>query len=109
LLQINQNLLEEKEKEIQKLIKLIKEQKEKIIDAYLHFFTEKKLLRELIEEHLKLTRFKEQGISSCDYDEKCEELEENCKEIRNKLRNKLPKETMNEVRIILKNCEKLVE
>jgi hypothetical protein len=41
---------------IGKLISLIKQQKQKIIEAYLHFAPEKELLRELITIHLAYNR-----------------------------------------------------
>ncbi|CAH1756323.1 10668_t:CDS:2 [Entrophospora sp. SA101] len=76
-------LLKEQEKEnsqstkrTEKLINLIKQQKEKIVQAYLHFAPEKELLRELI--------------------------------IENELTNKLDEKQMEEIELILSDCDELV-
>lgn len=107
---INKVLFEESEKRIKELISFTKRQKEKIINAYLCFASEseKELLQELVIVHLEYVKFKKQSLYSSDYDDKCDEYEDQCKTIKEKLRKKLTKEDMNRVRRILTDCEELV-
>ncbi|CAG8626067.1 7916_t:CDS:2, partial [Ambispora leptoticha] len=94
---------------VQELTNLIKQQKDKIMSSFLRLFPERELLQELINVHLEFTKFKNQGIASLDYNEKCEEYEKKSLSIKRQLRTKLDKKTMNEVWRILIDCEKLVE
>ncbi|CAJ0834746.1 2267_t:CDS:10 [Entrophospora sp. SA101] len=93
---------------VQELVNLIKNQKEKIALAYTHFCSEKETLQKLIKLNLEFTQFKERETNSPNYDEKSEEYEEQINELKKQLRSKLTKENMNEVRLIIKDCEELV-
>lgn len=96
------------EARVQELIKSVKNQKWKIINAFSRLLPEKELLQELIKTNLELTRFKEQEMNSPNYDERCDECTEKCQKIKRQLRDKLAKETMNEIQSILTDCENLV-
>jgi hypothetical protein len=98
------------ESRTQELIDLSKQQKDKIINAYLtHFGKEKELAKNLVEEYLEFIKFKKQEINSLDYDERCEDYEDKFKNIKKQLRTVLNKEAMNGVQRVLTDCEKLVE
>ncbi|CAI2161592.1 13873_t:CDS:10 [Funneliformis geosporum] len=95
LLQLNKSFLEQKEQkilllesQIQELTNLVKNQKQKIVNAYLFLSSEKELLKELVTRHLEFTKFKSQEMNSSDYDEQCEEYEEKL-ELETKLNSKL--------------------
>src|ERR1043165_5064758 len=96
------------EEQIEGLKTLIKKQKEKIIQAFLHFAPEQDLLQELITTHLEFAELKKQESNSPNYDEQCGEYEAKCQRIKDKLRRRLPQEDMNEIRHILDDCEELV-
>lgn len=98
----------------QELINLIRQQKEKIVQAYLtHFGSEKELANNLIEAYLESTKFKKQDINSPDYYEKCKEYKKKYEEAEENLQSELSREdrkkVMNGVQRILTDCEKLVE
>jgi len=63
------------EARVQELINLIKDQKQKIVNAFTRLLPGKELLQKLIEVHLELTRIKKQETDSSDYNEQCEEYE----------------------------------
>lgn len=104
----NDTQIKSLEDQIAELNNLIKKQKEKIVQAFLRFAPEQDLLQELIIAHLEFTELKKQKSNSPNYDEKCEEYEIKCQRIKEKLRRRLPKEDMNEIRHILDDCEELV-
>jgi len=96
------------EKRIESL-NIIKDQKDKNIKSFLNLSLEKDLTQELIFTYLKLTRYKKQELDSIDYDERVDEYEDICRDIKKQLRSKLNKETMNNIQVILNDCEQLVE
>lgn len=106
--QLNTNSIEYLQVRIEELTNSIKQQKDKIVDAYLYFCSEKELLRRLINTYLEFLNFKKQGTNSPNYYDKCEEYEDKCKEMKRQLRTKLSRENMNEVQAILNDCEELV-
>ena len=89
-----------------------KQQKDKVISAFLRLLPEKELAQQLITMHLEFIRFKKQGIDTEVYEEKIEEYEEKSLAIKKQLRSKLSpsivKDTMNKIQAILTDCEKLV-
>lgn len=89
------------ESEIERLTNLIKEQKDKIIKAYTHFFQEKELLQQLITAHLEYKKAQEQKLPSV-------KLKKQKEKIYNELEEIVGEELMEEVEIILKDCEKLI-
>lgn len=102
LLQINKILFEPQEQEIQDLIKKIKQQGKKIIEAYLHFAPEKDLLRKLLINYWELTKTKKQELPSVklqkEYNDSWVDLE-----------SKIEGSLMEKVQLILNNCEKFVD
>jgi len=96
------------ETRVQELTNLIKTQKEKIIGTFLRLLPEKELVQQLIMAHFEFIRFKKQAMDAEGYEEKMEEYEEKCWSLKKELRKKIDKETMNEVRRILVDCEELV-
>ncbi|MCE8163376.1 MAG: protein kinase [Candidatus Moeniiplasma glomeromycotorum] len=115
LQEINKTLFNEKERQInllelhiQELTHLIKKHKEKIVNAYLYFASEKELLQELVKSYLEFAKLKKQETNSDDYGDQCEELEEKYQDIKKKLRKKLNKEEKGEMERILTDCGELV-
>lgn len=94
---------------VEELTNLIKQQKDKIISAFLRLFPEQDLLQELVTKHLELTKFKKQGVDSFDYGKKCRGYKKKCQKIEDELEDKLDETTMNEMQLILTNCEELVQ
>jgi hypothetical protein len=97
------------EQRVWELTDLNKQQKEKIINAFLRLSPEKDLLQKLIKTHLEFTEFKKKEANSSDYEERCDGYEDNYRNVKKQLRTKLDKETMNSVQRMLDDCEKLVE
>lgn len=89
------------EEEILTLTKLIKQQKEKIVKAYLHFAPEKELLKEVIIAYLEYTKARKKGELSV-------KLRKNFENLRNELEEKAGEEFAEEIEIILNDCESLV-
>ena len=96
------------EARVQELIDLIKQQKNKIMSAFLRLLPERELLHELIKTHLELTRFKKQEMDATSYGKKCREYKRKCQKIEDKLADKLDETTMNEIQRILTDCEELM-
>jgi hypothetical protein len=98
------------ESRTQELIDLSKQQKEKIVNAYLtHLGSEKESVEKLIKSYLEFTKFKKKETSDSDYRKKVKEYKKIYEGIEEELENKLGEETMNGVQRILTDCEKLVE
>ena len=125
LLNINKVIIDEKQKEInflelsiQKLNDRIKEQWEKVHNAYLYCVSkpeEKELLDQLIKKHIEFARFKKQWFNSPDYRKKCREYKNRCQTIESnleellegRLETEIVEETMNKVEQILTECEEI--
>ena len=87
------------EREIKRLTNLIREQKDKVIEAYLFFFAEKKLLQQLVVAHLDYKKAPK---------EQKNKLRKHREILYNKLEEKISEEQIAEVEIILEDCEKLL-
>jgi hypothetical protein len=94
---------------IAELLTLNKQKSERIFQALSRLLPEKELLRELIQTHLALVRYKSQATAAIDYDEIIDEYEERTRTIKQQLRKKLDKEQMNKIRGVLNDFEKLIE
>jgi len=88
------------QKNIQELNSLIEKQKKKIIDAYLNFFTEKDLLRELIATYLEYKKVQKQRLPSV-------KLKRQYDDLFNDLTEKVGERMMEDVQLILNDCEEL--
>nr|CAG8443473.1 13420_t:CDS:2 [Entrophospora candida] len=98
------------ESRIQELIDLNKQQKDKIINAYLtHFGSERELAKNLIESYLEFIKFKKKETNSPNYRKKVKEYKKGYELIEEQLENKLDEEAMNGMQRILTDCEKLIE
>lgn len=86
------------ENEVERLTNLIKEQKDKIITAYTHFFSEKQLLQQLITAHLAYKKVQEGKIK----------LRKQRESLYNELTEKVSEELMEKVEFILEDCEQLI-
>jgi hypothetical protein len=89
------------ESRVQELTDLSEKQKEKIIDAFSHLFSEKELLQELITVYLEYIKTKKQGIPS-------RQLKKECQRIEDELEEKLGEEAMIKIETILNDCENLL-
>lgn len=94
-------------KTIETLTKEIKKYKQKIVEAYSYFCSEKELLQELITAHLEYSKSKQQNLSTT------YKLRKKCDNIKSKLENNFLveeelEEFMNKVEIILNDCDELV-
>ncbi|CAJ0748979.1 12489_t:CDS:2 [Entrophospora sp. SA101] len=96
------NKIKSLEQEVERLINLIKQQKEKIIDAYLHFFAEKELLKELITDYLEYKKSQKQKLDNVF------KLRRQYNKVYDRLADKIGEEKMIEVEDILNNCEELI-
>jgi len=86
---------------VQELTNLIKQQKEKIVNSYLCFSSEKELLKELIKAYLELIRAKKQKLPSL-------KLKKQNQRIEDELIEKLGEEFVEKIQPILTDCEDLV-
>jgi len=89
------------EKTINELTTLIKNQKEKIIQAYLRFAPCKELLKKLITTHLEYTKAKQQKRPVI-------KLRKQKESLFDELTEKLSEEVMEEVEAMLTDCDELV-
>ncbi|CAG8477145.1 15729_t:CDS:2 [Cetraspora pellucida] len=118
VLKIDKSIFEEKEKEInnlelriQELTNLIKQQKEKIVNAYLCFASEneREQLKKLVKLHLEYTNYKKRETNAPDYGKKCRKHARECLDIQDELCDELGEEIINATQRILTDCEKLVD
>lgn len=118
-IQILEEKLNQKQKEINYLNSQLQEQSGKILNAYQYCVTEtaeKELLNELVKIHIEFTKFKEResGSSSFrkkrqDYQNSRQEIEENLEAmLKNRLGEDLKEEAMSKIEAILIECEKIV-
>ncbi|CAG8561875.1 18483_t:CDS:2 [Racocetra persica] len=60
---------------IKELVKLVEQQKKKVVEIFLKISPERELLQGLISKYLEFIRFKKQGSEVSDYDEQCNNYE----------------------------------
>ena len=87
---------------VNELTILIKTQKDKIINTFWRLFPEKELVQQLIMAHFEFKRIEKQEKPSRQYRNKFNKLYY-------QLEAKIDEKTMNEIDVILKNCEKLID
>ncbi|CAI2171907.1 3189_t:CDS:2 [Funneliformis geosporum] len=95
--------IESLEDEIFHLTNLIKQQKKKIVQAYLRFNPEKELLRKLIEAHLQITKWRKKEAPLTEYETELTEY----KKIRSDLKSKLNEDKLKEKSLLLEEKNKL--
>ena len=86
---------------IQELTNLIKQQKDKVVNAYLYFAEEKELLQQLITVHLEYIRAKQRKISAFKFRKQRDKIYD-------ELEERLSEEQMEKVEFIFQDCEELV-
>ncbi|CAG8773694.1 23726_t:CDS:2, partial [Dentiscutata erythropus] len=86
---------------IQELTNLIKNKKHKIVDDFLNILPEKKLIQQLITTYLEFKKAEKQRIPS-------RKLKKEFQKIEYELEDKLGEGFMENIQLILKDCEELV-
>lgn len=104
LIQAKNQRIQELEKKMAELTQQVAHLKNKIVTAYLHFAPEKGLFQELINCQLDFTRSKKWSLLMVEQRDKFNDA---YAQLRNKLRNE--KEVMEQVEVVLRDCEELVD
>lgn len=86
---------------IQELTNLIKNKKHKIVNDFFNISPEKELIQRLITTYLKFKKAEKQRISA-------RKLKKEFRKIEDELENKIGEELMENIQLILKDCEELV-
>jgi len=103
ILQEENSKIKSLEDEVLRLATLIKDRKERVVKAYLHSFAEsqKELLHQLINAHLKYNKAKKQNLPSV-------KLKKDKERTYNELEEKIGEEQMEKVEKVLTDCEDLI-